>query len=67
MEVNKARNLLEHGREIFSRPPRTWIQQPRPGKRPPPSQPPSADQPRKKKHAKKPAQDEDVRFRTLSR
>lgn len=26
MEVNKARNMLEHEREIYSRPPRTWIQ-----------------------------------------
>ena len=26
MEVNKARNLVEHEQEIFSRPKRTWIQ-----------------------------------------
>ena len=26
MEVNKARNLVEHEAEIFSRPARTWIQ-----------------------------------------
>ncbi len=26
MEVNKARNLVEHETEIFSRPARTWIQ-----------------------------------------
>ena len=25
MEVSKARNLIEHEREIFSRPARTWI------------------------------------------
>ena len=33
MEVNKARNMLEHEREIYSRPPRTWIQT-NPRKRP---------------------------------
>ena len=32
MEMNKARNMLEHGREIFSRPRRTWIQQQEPSK-----------------------------------
>ena len=26
MEMNKARNLLEHEEEIFSRPARTWFQ-----------------------------------------
>ena len=26
MEMNKARNMLEHEKEIFSRPPRTWMQ-----------------------------------------
>ena len=26
MEMNKARNMLEHEKEIYSRPPRTWIQ-----------------------------------------
>ena len=26
MEMNKARNLLEHDEEIFSRPARTWFQ-----------------------------------------
>ena len=26
MEMNKARNLVEHEKEIFSRPARTWIQ-----------------------------------------
>lgn len=26
MEVNKARNLIEHEQEIFSRPKKTWIQ-----------------------------------------
>ena len=26
MEMNKARNLLEHEEEIFSRPPRVWFQ-----------------------------------------
>ena len=26
MEVNKARNMVEHKAEIFSRPARTWIQ-----------------------------------------
>ena len=25
MEVSKARNMIEHEREIFSRPARTWI------------------------------------------
>lgn len=35
MEMNKARNMLEHEREIYSRPPRTWIQ-PNARKRPAP-------------------------------
>lgn len=26
MEMNKARNLIEHEEEIFSRPPRVWFQ-----------------------------------------
>ena len=26
MEVNKARNMIEHEKEIFSRPAKTWIQ-----------------------------------------
>ncbi len=26
MQVNKARNMIEHEQEIFSRPARTWIQ-----------------------------------------
>lgn len=33
MEVNKARNLVEHEAEIFSRPARTWIQKGPGGKR----------------------------------
>lgn len=26
MEMNKAHNMLDHEREIYGRPPRTWIQ-----------------------------------------
>ena len=26
MEMNKARNMIEHQREIFSRPARTWFE-----------------------------------------
>ena len=68
MEMNKARNMLEHQAEIFSRPPRTWMQQQssasRLGRRAPQSQQPAGDhqpQIKKTKHAKKPAKDEDVR------
>jgi ATP-dependent RNA helicase DDX27 len=72
MEMNKARNMLEHQAEIFSRPPRTWIQQQssgsRLGKRPPRSQQPAGDhqpQNKKTKHAKKPAKDEDPNEKKL--
>ena len=72
MEVNKARNMLEHEREIFSRPPRTWIQQThksQPGKRPS-SERPSSEAPQKNKkmkHSQKnAATEEDVR-RILAR
>ena len=71
MEMNKARNMLEHREEIFSRPPRTWIQQGSSssgssrllGKRPPGSQPPTTDlqsHNKKTKRAKKPAKEDDV-------
>ena len=33
MQMNKARNLIEHEKEIFSRPPRVWIQSQRDTKR----------------------------------
>ncbi|KAK2559724.1 putative ATP-dependent RNA helicase DDX27 [Acropora cervicornis] len=33
MQVSKARNLIEHEKEIFSRPPRVWIQSKRDTKR----------------------------------
>ena len=73
MEMNKAHNMLEHEKEIYSRPPRTWLggtSGSQLGKRPPPSLLPSADQPQSKKtkHSKKPAKEEDVRntSRTIS-
>ena len=61
MEANKARNMLEHEKEIFSRPPRTWIK-PTSLKRPTSlSDVPSDHQLPKNKKAKKPAKQEDVR------
>jgi ATP-dependent RNA helicase DDX27 len=55
MEMNKARNLLDHNKEIFSRPPRTWIQ-----KRPASSRAEEEiGKDKKTKHAKKVAQQED--------
>ena len=56
MEMNKARNMLDHNKEIFSRPPRTWIQ-----KRPASSRAEEEiGKDKKTKHAKKVAQQEDV-------
>ena len=65
MEMNKARNMLEHEKEIFSRPPRTWLSREHPnlGKRSP-SERPTAETPQKHKKTKhsqnKSAQEEDV-------